>query len=153
MHARRAIVVATLGFALGACVTLFAMADEQQDPQIALIEKRLAVLLEERVKSAERATQAMQAAYASGTVTLDCVHEAYNTLLVARLEAAKSDKQRMASLQEHLLNVSAIEEAVERLFKTGSRGGETNSYESAKRERQTAEIALRREELRQATKK
>ncbi len=149
MYARLATLIA-LGTAVlfvGTSSVLLAGEEENAD------EARLRQLLQERVRVAEKAVESMSSAYESGTVTLDVLFEATNKLFRARMEAATTDAERFDALHERFSAMRRIEEKVHALWKSGSRGGEANAYYAAQRERLTAEIALRRAELKLAQQK
>lgn len=123
-------------------------ADVAHDRKVAEIEKELQKLRSDRVTTTLLEVDAQRAAYDTGTVTLDQLLDAYEHLVEDRLALAATSQERITALEEFLNHSRDTEQKIEGLYKTGSRGGEANSYARAKRARQTAEIKLLEEKLR-----
>jgi outer membrane protein TolC len=114
----------------------------------ARLKDELMGLLKERVESAQTAMDAVQAAFDAETVTFDVLLDAMNKLVEAEVAAATTPKEEIAALQRHVDRTKQFEKKVKALFDLGTRGGEAKEYYSAKRERQSAEIALLQARLR-----
>jgi hypothetical protein len=142
MTIRGIIAAAVCALLLAGGVSALSGAGTEQGDSKAALEKQLQELLEDRVKSAERAVEAFQAAFEAQTCTLDVFIEAANKLVEARLAVATTPAQEIAALEKHLERMQAIEQKILVLYKIGARGGEAKEYAMAKRERQSAEIAL-----------
>jgi hypothetical protein len=145
---RVALLLALGGFTLTAATLLWAA-----DDRAAALEKKLQLLLEERVATANRGVEANQAAYDSGTVTLDVLIKSRSDLAEARLAVAKGADERRAAIRELYQGYLQMEDSIAKLYKTGSRGGEANSMAMITVARQTAEIQLLEEQLRNAAGK
>lgn len=116
--------------------------DLQENQDKAELEKQLQQLVHERVETAQLAKDAIQAAFDAGTIVVFDLLDAVNELAEARLAVAKTPAERIDALEKHVKQMKAIEEKVLALYRAGARGGEVKEYFSAKRERQSAEIAL-----------
>jgi hypothetical protein len=140
------------GFILAAASLLWAddksAADKRADEL--LLEMKLQTLLKERVATAELGVQANQHAYDSGTVTLDQLIQSRKDLAEARYAVATTAAEREAALQEIVDGSRQVEAKIKALYKTASRGGEANQLAMATIARQTAEIRLLEEQLRNA---
>lgn len=134
-----------LTFPMGATVALCAA--PQEDESKAELEKQLQRLLHERVATAERGKDAVQAAFEAETVTLDVLVEATNKLLDARLAIAATPAEEIDALEKRLESMQEIEQKIKVLYQFGIRGGEAKEYATMQRERQTAQIALIRARL------
>jgi hypothetical protein len=121
---------------------MLSRAGEDADTNQGPVEKRLAELLKERVTTAERAADATQAAFEAATVTLDVLIDAVNKLGQARFDAATSNAGRLEALEKQVDQLRKIEERILALYRIGARGGEAKDHAMAKRELQSAEIAL-----------
>jgi outer membrane protein TolC len=142
MRARRFILVVVCALSLAGGVCVLSGAGANQDQTTAALEEQLQELLHERVKTAQRAMDATQAAFEAQTVTLLGVVEAANKLVEAKLAIATTGAQRIEALEQHLQRAQQTEQKIEVLYKVGARGGEAKEHATAKRERQSAEIAL-----------
>jgi len=136
------VVVATLLLATDTTVALRGAPHEDQAN--ADLEKQLHELLQERVTTAERALDAMQAAFEAATVTTFDYLDAVNQLTEARLSAAKSPAQKLAALERRVERMRKTERTVELLYQGATSDGAVTAkdYFTVKRERQSAEIAL-----------
>jgi hypothetical protein len=130
--------------------TLLWAAEGAQDRKVAQLEEELQKLRSDRVTTSLLEVGSQRAAYQSGTVTLDQLLDAYEHLVEDRLALATKFQERITALEEFVGHSREIEQQIEALYKTGSRGGESNSYARVKRARQTAEIKLLEETLREA---
>jgi hypothetical protein len=126
----------------GLCV-----ADEK--PHDLTMEKQLKQLLQERFEAAEVAFQATTAAYEAETVTLAELSNSRMKLYEAELALAKSPKEELATLNRLVERAKQTEKKVRFLFEAGEGGGQRKDYESAKRDRLTAEIMLLQARIRQ----
>ena len=142
MQARGLILVAVCLLTLTAGTSVVSGADLQKDQSNADLEKQLQQLLHERVTTAERAVVAVQAAFEAETVTLFPMLDAVNKLAEASLAVATTTAQEIEALEKNLERMQSIEQMTKVLYETGTRGGEAMEYAAAKRERQSAEIAL-----------
>ncbi|MEX0675740.1 MAG: hypothetical protein WD063_01615 [Pirellulales bacterium] len=141
MQVRGFILVVVCALSLAAASTLSG-ANGQEDQGKAALEKRLQELLKERVKTAERARDAMQASFEAETVTLINLVDATNKLVEARLAVATTPAQEIDALEKHLELMQNTERKIKVRYDIGTRGGEAKEYATAQRERQSAEIAL-----------
>jgi len=141
MNARGFILVVVCAFSLSAGATVLSATDVLESQKKPALEKRLAELLDERVITAERAWDALQAAFKAQTVTRDVLIDAANKLVEARLAVATTPAQELDALEKHLDVMRNTEKKIEMLYKIGTRGGEAKEYATAQRERQSAEIA------------
>jgi hypothetical protein len=141
----RGFVICALLLAAGTSVAL--RGAPQENPAKTDLEKLLQQLLQERVKTAERATDSLQAAFDAQAVTLDMLVEAVNKLCKARLEIATTPAEEIDALEKRFKHMTEIEHKVETLYKIGARGGEEKEYTMAKRERESAQIDLIRARL------
>lgn len=141
MQVRGFILVVVCALSLAAASTLSG-ANGQEEEGKAALEKRLQELLKERVKTAERATAAMKAAFEAQTVVLYHFLDAANKLVEARLAVATTPAQEIDALEKHLELLQKIEQKIRELYDIGTRGGEANELAAAQRERQSADIAL-----------
>jgi phage tail sheath protein FI len=112
----------------------------QADAGKAALEQQLKDLLKQRVESAERALEAMQAAYNAETVIFTDLVEAANKVVEAKSARADTPKEKIAALENHVDFVKNQEAKIGALYKEGARGGEQAAYYTAKRERESAEI-------------
>jgi|GEM_PF-2185366 len=147
---RTALLIATGGFALAAASLLWA-ADQRADEL--LLEMKLRTLIQQRIATAERGVAANQAAYDSGTVTLDQIVESRRVLAEARLAAAKTAAERETALEEIVHGYRQMEEKITSLYKTASRGGEAHLLAMIQYARQTAEIGLLEVQIKDAAGK
>jgi hypothetical protein len=129
--------------------SLTAAADEVRDRKIAELGKNITALRAARLADAIRFAEASQAAYESGSITLDVVLDAIEKRAAARLAVATTASARLAAYEERLNQLQSMEQKVEALYKTGSRGGEEIHYRMIRCARETAEIALLEETLEQ----
>ena len=104
--------------------------------------EQLQRLRHQRVATAERAVDALQAAFEAETVTIFPLFEAIDKLLEARLDVATTPAEEIDALEKRLQSVRLIEQKIKVLYEIGTRGGEIKEYSTAKRERETAEIEL-----------
>lgn len=149
MTARRtALLIATGGFTLAAASLLWAA-----DQAAGELEQKLHTLLHERVATAELGVEATQAAYNSGTVTLDQLIQSRKDLAEARYAIAKTAAEREAALQEIVHGYRQVEEKIMALHKLGARGGEHHQLAMATLARQTAEIRLLEEQIKSTQEK
>jgi len=139
------ILACVLTFAMGAPIAL--CAEPQDGESKAELEKQLQKLLLERVVTAERARDSLQAAFDAETVTLDTLIEGINKLLKARLAVAATPAEKIDALEERVRSMQENEQRIKILFELGTRGGETREYAMIQRELQTAQIALIRARL------
>ncbi len=128
-------------------------ADKASDREIVILEELLREAKKDRVPAAERAAEAQQAAYESGTVTLDQAPRRLSGSEDRALAAATTDAERLEAFQKCVESLRQTEQKIEALYRTGSRGGEANAYAVIMCERQTAEIELLEEKLRIARAK
>lgn len=141
MKSRGFILVAACALLLAAGATVLSAANVLEDQKTAALEKRLNKLLDERVITAERAKDALVAAFEAQTTTLFDFMDAANKLREARLAAAKTPAQELDALEKHLDLMRNVEQKIKVLYDIGTRGGEIKEYSTAQRERQSAEIA------------
>ena len=104
-------------------------------------------LLAERVATAKYELMVVRAAFEAETVTLDLVFEAAEKLAVAEAAMLNTPEAMIAVRQRHLERARQTEAKIEALFNVGARGGEAEKYAAAKLVRQSAEIALIRQQL------
>lgn len=146
MSVRRFALLLTLAtFTLSAASLLWAAGDDTGE-----LEKKLQTLLQDRVATAEFGVKTNQAAYDVGAVTLDQLIQSRKDLAEARYAVAKTAPEREAALAVIVQGCRQVEEKVAALYKTASRGGEHNQLAMATLARQTAEIRLLEEQLRNA---
>ena len=141
MKARGFILVVVFALSLAAGVTALSAAEVLESQKNPALEKRLNKLLDERVITAERAKDALLAAFEAQTTTLIDLVAALNKLKEARLAAAKTPAQELDALEKHLDVMRNTENKIKVLYNIGTRGGEAKEYSTAQRERQSAEIA------------
>jgi hypothetical protein len=103
---------------------------------------KLKMLLEERVKWAERAYSACTVAYEAGTQTLDQVLATSNELSRAKLALCKSKEDRIAVRQLHVAAQKQIEGKIKALSDVNAKGGEYDKLALASLNRVNAEIEL-----------
>jgi hypothetical protein len=75
--------------------------------------------------------------------------EAANKLCKAQLEIATTPAEEIDALESRFKRMGEIEKKLEVLYRIGARGGEEKEYTTAKRERESAQIALLRARLKQ----
>ena len=104
---------------------------------------RLDDLLKERLAVLAEIAKQTAAEYRIGKVTIDRVHHAQMAVLSARLESAKSGKERLPILEEALALAKESEKTATQLYETGR--APASDPLVAKAARLEVEIALERE--------
>ncbi len=100
---------------------------------------------ERMAKDAARAFVAWNAAYKSGTCTIDNVFFWSNRLLAAELDVARTRDEQIAAAEANLARTQEIQKQVAMLYTAGSKGGEATAmsaadYHVAEAERKLAEV-------------
>jgi hypothetical protein len=111
-------------------------------PDRASLEDELNAALKARENWAEQALEASQAAYDSGTITLDMLIDSANELVTAELAVASTRIQKLAALEKHVERIASMEQKIAALYTSGSRGGEAVQYRLINRELADAKIML-----------
>jgi len=143
MHARHylalILILAPLLTGCGRSANLLA-ADKPADR--AALEIRLKQLLTDRVATAQRARDAMQAAFEAETVPFAHLVTAIDNLWKAELAVANAPDERIAAHKKHVESFGQLEDKIEVLYNEGRPGGAAEVYATAQYNRQCAEIAL-----------
>jgi hypothetical protein len=142
MKLRRVFAVSVCLVSLASVTTLLSGAKNDDEANAGPLQLQLQELLKERALTAQRAREATQAAFDAETTTLDVLTLALNQANKAELALARTPAEEVAALTKHLALMRDLETRIEALFNQGTRGGEASQFYHAKRERQSAEIAL-----------
>jgi hypothetical protein len=102
----------------------------------------IAQLKLDRVATARKCSEAYQAGYDAGTVTLEAVLAVYEKRRDAELAVADTDAAKLKALQAHLGRVKQIDKKIQDLFQRGMKGGEATKAALSELAVQDAEIAL-----------
>jgi hypothetical protein len=135
MHARYLVAMALL-LTVG-CGREAAPASSKQQ-----LENRLHELVGQRVVDAQRARNAIRAAFEAETVTLDLVTWAIDALWKAKMAAAEGPAQRIDAHVARVQDLGLLQEKIASLFEVGARGGEAEKYAQINYCVETAQIAL-----------
>jgi hypothetical protein len=108
----------------------------------AALEDELRTALKVRENWAEQSLEATQAAYDSGTITLDVLIESANELVAAELAVAATRAQKLAILEKHIERIAGMEQKIAALYTSGSKGGEAVQYRLINRELADAKVML-----------
>jgi hypothetical protein len=138
MNLRRLLMVAAGVLSIAGGAFLYADAGASK----AALEQQLKESLKTRAESAQRAFEAMAAAFEADTVTLDTFADAMKKLSEAELALATNSEEKIAALQRNVERTKQVETKIKLLYDSGAAGGESKDYFSAKRDRETAEIML-----------
>ncbi len=130
--------------AVGFCASRLVIADEPAptEPSREILEQLLRASLQQRTAWARKALEAAQAAFDSGTITLDGAIRAATQLVDAEVAAASNDRQKIVAIEKHVAWMDKMAERIQGLYDDGARGGEPGNYYTIKRECESARIML-----------
>jgi len=141
MRLRSVLVIATSILSVAGATLL----DASADPPIStksMLEVELKTALKARVESAQAVFDAMLTAFKPSTVSLEDIVDASKELSEAQVAAAANSGEAIAALTAYVQRAKLLESNVEMQYKAGVAGVNAKEYFTAKRERQSAEIAL-----------
>ncbi len=142
MKMRQLLAVAVCLASVTGAALLYGAAQKDASPSKAMLEQELKATLKMRVQTAQLALEAMQAAFEAETVTLDVLMDASLKLAEAQVAVASKPEEEIAALQNCVERAKQTEANIKKLFEVGTKGGAAKDYYSAKRERESAEVAV-----------
>jgi len=150
MKMRTFLAIAACLASAGGATLLFGAAQNEADASRTALEQQLQEALKTRAASAQRAVEAMTAAFESETVTFDTFADAMKKLAEAEVALTTTPEEKIAALQRYVQRTKQAETKIKLLYNVGTRGGEAKEYFSAKRDRESAEIMLLKARMRQS---
>ena len=143
----RAIMIGGVSALLGLCLTLTVVnatsgQDGESNASKAALERQLTAARKARVESAQAALAAVEAAIRAKTTTVTSLVDVARNLVEAEVDAASKPEEEIAACSRYVRVAKQAEEAAKQLYEIAAKGGEPAVYYTAKQERERAEIAL-----------
>jgi hypothetical protein len=133
-------IAGTFAMIVGAAL-LHGVADDA-DASKEELERQLSVVKKARVESARAALSAVEAAIRAETVTVVSLVDVTRNLVEAEVDAATRPEDEIAAWRRYVKVTRQAEDSVKQLYDLATKGGEPVTYYTARQERERAEVAL-----------